>query len=61
MNDELLKELINEIKVHNKLLSLYYVHKATGWDVIDDPLHLFKEDNASSNALLEVIKSSLSA
>ena len=59
MNENLIKELINEIKVQNKLTTLFYTHYATNWDCCDNPMKLLKKENPIANQLLLEIKSNL--
>lgn len=49
---EVLRELVKELRTQNKLLALFYHHKAVGWDSNDDALKLCE---AESNGALSII------
>lgn len=57
---KILRELINELKVHNRLLLMLYAHKATEWDKHDSPANLFAEEKNKADQVLDLIKRSLS-
>jgi len=57
--EEILRELVNELRVQNRLLLMFYTHKAIGWDGFDNPSRLYDGEIAKANAVLGKIKQSL--
>lgn len=56
---KILRELINELKIQNRLLLMLYTHKAIGWDKHDSPANLFAEEKNKADQVLDLIKKSL--
>ena len=57
--EEILKELVTELKVQNKLIALFYTHKATDWDGCDNPIDLYQQEQSKALEILAKIKSNL--
>lgn len=57
--EEILKELVTELKIQNKLIALFYTHKATDWDGYDNPIHIYKQEQSKASEMLDEIKSNL--
>lgn len=55
--EEILKELVTELKVQNGLIALFYTHKAAVWDGCDNPIHLYEREQSKALEVLAKIKS----
>ncbi len=52
MNEELIKELINELKVHNKLLKYILLEKIYSRDVLATPKEVIDDIDKLSKTIL---------
>lgn len=57
--EDVLRELVKELKTQNKLLALFYHHKASCWNSNDDALGLCKRENEGALSIINFVEQNL--